>query len=72
MARTQQQDETAPKVVSLQIGEVIIRGAILAISCAISYWLITHILADTYSISRDDNLLGGMWAVLGGQVKSGQ
>jgi Fusaric acid resistance protein-like len=64
MARTQQQDETAPKVVSLQIGEVIIRGAILAISCAISYWLITHILADTYSISRDDNLLGGMWAVV--------
>jgi uncharacterized membrane protein YgaE (UPF0421/DUF939 family) len=39
------------------------RGAILAISCAISYWLITHILANTYSISRDDDLLGGMWAV---------
>jgi uncharacterized membrane protein YccC len=29
----------------------------------ISYWLITHILANTYSISRDDDLLGGMWAV---------
>jgi hypothetical protein len=36
---------------------------VLAISCVISYWLITHILAQTYSISGDDNLLGGMWAV---------
>jgi len=44
--------------------EVVIRGVILAISCAISYWLITHILANTYSISRDDDLLGGMWAVV--------
>jgi uncharacterized membrane protein YgaE (UPF0421/DUF939 family) len=40
------------------------RAAILSISCAISYWLITHILANTYSISRDDDLLGGMWAVV--------
>jgi uncharacterized membrane protein YccC len=29
----------------------------------ISYWLITNILANTYSVSRDDDLLGGMWAV---------
>ena len=49
---------------SLQTGEVVIRAAILAISCAISYWLITHILANTYSVSRDDDLLGGMWAVV--------
>jgi hypothetical protein len=44
--------------------QVIIRGALLAISCAISYWLITHILANAYSISTDDDLLGGMWAVV--------
>jgi len=36
----------------------------LAISCAISYWLITRILADAYSVSTDDDLLGGMWAVV--------
>lgn len=29
-----------------------------------SYWLITHILVDTYSVSRDDDLLGGMWSVV--------
>ena len=60
MARTQ----NALHAGSPQTGEVVIRGAILALSCAISYWLITHILANTYSISRDDDLLGGMWAVV--------
>jgi uncharacterized membrane protein YgaE (UPF0421/DUF939 family) len=44
--------------------QVLARSAMLAIACAISYWLITHILANTYSISRDDDLLGGMWAVV--------
>jgi uncharacterized membrane protein YccC len=42
----------------------IFRALILAISCVVSFWLITHILADVYSISRDDTLLGGMWAVI--------
>jgi hypothetical protein len=64
MARIQRQDAGAtPDAVSPQTGEVVIRGVILAISCVISYWLITNILANTYSISRDDDLLGGMWAV---------
>jgi hypothetical protein len=44
-------------------GEVVFRGALLAVSCVVSYWLITHILANAYSVSRDDDLLGGMWAV---------
>ena len=64
MARIHEQDANTPHPGSPQTGEVVIRGAILAISCAISYWLITHILANTYSISRDDDLLGGMWAVV--------
>src|SRR5580658_443805 len=63
MSSTQQHDANIPHGASLQTGEVIIRGAIMAISCAVSYWLITHILANTYSISKDDDLLGGMWAV---------
>ena len=39
-------------------------GTMLAISCLISYWLITNILAREYSVSRDNDLLGGMWAVI--------
>ena len=47
----------------IQTGEIVLRGTLLAVSCAISYWLITYILANAYSVSRDDDLLGGMWAV---------
>jgi Fusaric acid resistance protein-like len=63
MATIHKQDGHGIHLVPFQRAEVVARGALLAISCAISYWLITHILANTYSISRDDDLLGGMWAV---------
>jgi hypothetical protein len=36
----------------------------LAIARLVSYWLITRILAHIYSVSRLDDLLGGMWAVI--------
>ncbi len=48
----------------LPAGEAILHGVTLAILCVISYWLITQILARVFSVSRDDNLLGGMWAVV--------
>lgn len=35
----------------------------LGVSSLISYLLITRILGRTYFLSRDDELLGGMWAV---------
>ena len=63
MPTIQQQNVKAIHPVAPRTGEVVLRGAVLAISCVISYWLITHILAYTYSISREDDLLGGMWAV---------
>src|ERR1700739_2837455 len=37
----------------------------LGVSCLISYLLITCILGRSYLLSRDDELLGGMWAVAG-------
>jgi hypothetical protein len=43
---------------------VVLRGFTLSILCVISYWLITQILAHVFSVSRDDDLLGGMWAVV--------
>jgi len=42
----------------------VFRAMVLAISCVITFWLITHILVSVYSISREDDLLGGMWAVV--------
>ena len=38
-------------------------GGALAISCFISYAVITHLLTRAYFLSRGDELLGGMWAV---------
>jgi hypothetical protein len=64
MATIHKQDGPGISLVSFQTGEVVARGAIVAILCVISYWLITHMLANTYSISRDDDFLGGMWAVV--------
>jgi uncharacterized membrane protein YgaE (UPF0421/DUF939 family) len=42
----------------------IIHGVTLAASCVISYWLITHVLGHSIAVSRDDELLGGMWATI--------
>lgn len=41
-----------------------VHSVALAISCLISYWLITQLLVHVYSLSRADDLLGGMWAVI--------
>jgi hypothetical protein len=43
---------------------VLLDGVMLSILCVISYGLITHTLARVFSVSRDDDLLGGMWAVV--------
>jgi uncharacterized membrane protein YccC len=42
----------------------VVECVVLAVACLITYWLATHLLARVYSVSRDDDLLGGMWAVL--------
>lgn len=42
----------------------VFHGIILSVLCVISYWLVTHILSHAFSVSRDDDLLAGMWAVV--------
>jgi uncharacterized membrane protein YccC len=51
------------RVTHFDARNAVFRAMMLAISCVISFWLITHFLVSAYSISRDDDLLGGMWAV---------
>jgi uncharacterized membrane protein YccC len=36
----------------------------LAIATMTTYWLVTSLLPHVYSISRADDLLGGLWAVI--------
>lgn len=39
-------------------------SAVLAIACLITYMLVTDILSRAYLLSRDDDLIGGLWAVI--------
>jgi uncharacterized membrane protein YgaE (UPF0421/DUF939 family) len=47
-----------------QIAAVFFNGGMTFALCGLSYWLITHLLARVFSVSRADDLLGGMWAVV--------
>ena len=49
---------------SAEARHVLVHGVTLSLLCVVSYWLITHILQHVFSISREDDLLGGMWAVV--------
>jgi uncharacterized membrane protein YccC len=63
MVTTQKYDgETIKRPLSRTV-DAVGTGCALAIACFISYALITRILAQVYFVSRDDDLLGGMWAV---------
>ena len=59
-----QEADVVPNDRLSRTGQEIVFGTVLAIACLISYWLITSILAREYSVSRDNDLLGGMWAVV--------
>ena len=39
-------------------------SVVLAVACLISYWLTTRVLSLVYSVSKDDDALGGMWSVI--------
>src|ERR1700735_1613946 len=54
---------THPSASATAVLHAVFHGVVLSLLCAISYWLITHLLSQAFSISRDDDLLGGMWAV---------
>jgi uncharacterized membrane protein YgaE (UPF0421/DUF939 family) len=42
----------------------VVECAVLAVACLITYWLARNLLSRVYSVSRDDDVLGGLWAVL--------
>jgi uncharacterized membrane protein YccC len=47
-----------------QARTALIDSAVLAIACLVTYLLVTKVLARVHSVSPDDGLLGGMWAVI--------
>jgi uncharacterized membrane protein YccC len=42
----------------------VVECTLLAIACLITYLLATSLLSHLYSVSKADDLLGGMWAVI--------
>lgn len=47
-----------------RVGQAVSHGVVLAICCFISYRIITDVLTAVQFVPRDDELLGGMWAVI--------
>jgi uncharacterized membrane protein YccC len=47
-----------------QVRTAIADSLLLALACLASYLLTTRVLSALYSVSRDDDALGGMWAVI--------
>lgn len=64
MVPVQQEDVDLPGGRLTNMGQAVGSGVVLAVACLISYLVITSILTLEYSVSRDDDLLGGMWAVV--------
>ena len=46
------------------IRDAVLDSVVLAVACLVAYLLVTKLLSRLYFISRDDDLLGGMWAVI--------
>jgi uncharacterized membrane protein YccC len=46
------------------VREALVDCTVLAVACLVAYMLTTRLLSRLYFISRDDDLLGGMWAVI--------
>jgi len=47
-----------------QTGQAVGHALALAFCCLVSYWIITNVLAAARFVPRDDEFLGGMWAVI--------
>jgi uncharacterized membrane protein YccC len=47
-----------------EIRVALVFSATLGLSCLLTYWLATEALSRVHSVSHQDDLLGGMWAVV--------
>ena len=47
-----------------EVVTAVAEATLLALACALSYWLATVIRTHAYSASRADDILSGLWAVI--------
>jgi uncharacterized membrane protein YccC len=48
----------------VQVRAALADSVVLAVACLVSWLLTTRVLSAAHTVSADDDLLGGMWAVL--------
>ena len=47
-----------------QVTVSVLDCGVLALACLVTYWLATYVLSRVHSVSRADDMLGGLWAVI--------
>jgi uncharacterized membrane protein YccC len=47
-----------------EVRGAVVDATVLAVACVITYLLVTSVLSRLYFVSRNDDLLGGLWAVI--------
>ena len=60
---TEQNDKLTERGTS-PTAQLVARAVLLAVCCLLSYKIITNLLVFSRLVPRDDELLGGMWAVV--------
>jgi uncharacterized membrane protein YccC len=46
------------------VRQSLFESALMAVACLVSYWLVAGLLPHVFSISRTDDIVGGMWAAI--------
>lgn len=64
VGRSEPRDRGPLLALSPRVRTAVAHSVVLGVACLISYWLTTRVLSVAYSVSRDDDALGGMWAVI--------
>src|ERR1700677_4202651 len=47
-----------------QVTVSVLDCGVLALACLLTYWLATYVLSRVHSVSRADDMLGRLWAVI--------
>ena len=64
MTQVAEQNEKLTERGTSPTAQLVARAVLLAVCCLLSYKIITNLLVFSRLVPRDDELLGGMWAVV--------
>lgn len=47
-----------------EVRVAVVECAVLAVACLVAYWLVIYLRSHIYAVSKADDLIGGLWAVI--------